>query len=100
MSGSSRGKLPSTNNQPAAGPMAVAYRRSAFPKLLPGNNVLTCLREADHALIGLEMPLVSDPKSKPLPHSNSRAIGFWMSVEGRTPIQTVRVLVSFEALSG
>jgi len=45
------------------------------------------------------MPLVSDPKSKPLSHSNSRAIGFWMSVEGRTPIQPVRVLVSYEALS-
>jgi hypothetical protein len=43
------------------------------------------------------MPLVSDPKSKPLSHSNSRAIGVWMSVEGRTP--TVRVLVSYEALS-
>jgi hypothetical protein len=25
--------------------------------------------------------------------------GFWMSVEGRTPIQPVRVLVSYEALS-
>ena len=45
------------------------------------------------------MPLVSDPKSKPLLHSNSRAIGFWMSIEGRTPIQPVRVLVSYEALS-
>jgi hypothetical protein len=45
------------------------------------------------------MPLVSDRKSKPLLHSNSRAIGFWMSVEGRTPIQPVRVLVSYEALS-
>jgi hypothetical protein len=45
------------------------------------------------------MPLVSDPQSKPLSHSNSRAIGFWMSVEGRAPIQTVRVLVSYEALS-
>ena len=45
------------------------------------------------------MPLVSDRKSKPLWHSNSRAIGFWMSVEGRTPIQSVRVLVSYEALS-
>jgi hypothetical protein len=45
------------------------------------------------------MPLVSDPESKPLSHSNSRAIGFWMSVEGRTPIQSVRVLVSYEALS-
>ena len=45
------------------------------------------------------MPLVSDRKSMPLPHSNSRSIGFWMSVEGRTPIQPVRVLVSYEALS-
>jgi Protein of unknown function (DUF1488) len=45
------------------------------------------------------MPLVSDRQSKPLSHSNSRAIGFWMSVEGRAPIQTVRVLVSYEALS-
>ena len=45
------------------------------------------------------MPLVSDPQSKPLSHSNSRAIGFWMSVEGRAPIQAVRVLVSYEALS-
>ena len=45
------------------------------------------------------MPLVSDRKSKPLLHSNSRAIGFWMSIEGRTPIQPVRVLVSYEALS-
>ena len=45
------------------------------------------------------MPLVSDRKSKPLSHSNSRAIGIWMSVEGRTPIQPVRVLVSYHALS-
>ena len=45
------------------------------------------------------MPLVSDRQSKPLSHSNSRAIGFWMSVEGRAPIQAVRVLVSYEALS-
>src|SRR3981081_2756335 len=45
------------------------------------------------------MPLVSDRKSKPLSHSNSRSIGFWMSVEGRSPIQPVRVLVSYEALS-
>jgi len=45
------------------------------------------------------MPLVSDGKSKPLPHSNSRSIGIWMSVEGRRPIQPVRVLVSNEALS-
>ena len=46
------------------------------------------------------MPLVSDRKSKPLLHSNSRAIGFWMSVEGRTPIQPVRVLVSYHAPIG
>ena len=45
------------------------------------------------------MPLVSDRQSKPLSHSNSRAIGFWMSVEGRAPIQSVRVLVSYDALS-
>jgi hypothetical protein len=45
------------------------------------------------------MPLVSDGKSKPLSHSNSRSVGVWMSVEGRRPIQPVRVLVSYEALS-
>jgi hypothetical protein len=45
------------------------------------------------------MPLVRDGKSKPLSHSNSRSIGIWMSVEGRTPVQPVRVLVSYEALS-
>jgi hypothetical protein len=45
------------------------------------------------------MLLVSDRKSKPLSHGNSRAIGVWMSVKGQTPIQPVRVLVSYEALS-
>jgi Protein of unknown function (DUF1488) len=45
------------------------------------------------------MPLISDGKSKPLSHSNSRSIGVWMSVEGRSPVQPVRVLVSNEALS-
>jgi Protein of unknown function (DUF1488) len=45
------------------------------------------------------MPLVRDGKSKPLLHSNSRSIGIWMSVEGLTPIQAVRVLASYEALS-
>jgi hypothetical protein len=45
------------------------------------------------------MPLVSDGRSKPLSHSNSRSIGVWMSVEGRSPVQPVRVLVSNEALS-
>jgi hypothetical protein len=29
------------------------------------------------------MPLVCDGKSKPLPHSNSRSIGIWMSVRGK-----------------
>jgi Protein of unknown function (DUF1488) len=43
------------------------------------------------------MPLISDGKSNPLSHSNSRSIGVWMSVEGRS--QPVRVLVSYEALS-
>src|ERR1700686_1832486 len=45
------------------------------------------------------MPLICDEKGKPLPHSNSRSIGIWMSVEGLTPIQAVRVLASYEALS-
>jgi hypothetical protein len=45
------------------------------------------------------MPLISDRKSEPLPHSNSRSIGCWMSVEDQTPIQPVRVLISYEALS-
>jgi Protein of unknown function (DUF1488) len=45
------------------------------------------------------MPLVSDGKSKPVSHSNLRAIGVWMSVEGRKPIQPVRVVVTYEALS-
>jgi hypothetical protein len=45
------------------------------------------------------MPLVSDGKSKPLSHSNSRSVGVWMSVEGRSPVRPVRVLVSYEALS-
>jgi Protein of unknown function (DUF1488) len=45
------------------------------------------------------MALICDGKGKPLPHSNSRSIGIWMSVEGLTPIQAVRVLASYEALS-
>jgi hypothetical protein len=44
------------------------------------------------------MPLIGDGKSKPLSHSNSRSIGVWMSVHGRSPIQPMRVLVSYEAL--
>src|ERR1019366_310500 len=45
------------------------------------------------------MPLVSDIKSKPVTHSNLMAIGVWMSVEGRKPIQPVRVVVTYEALT-
>ena len=45
------------------------------------------------------MPLISDGNSKPLSHSNSRSIGVWMSVDGRSPVQPVRVLASYEALS-
>lgn len=45
------------------------------------------------------MPLVSDGKSKPIPHSNLMAIGIWMSVEGSKPVQPVRVVVAYEALS-
>ena len=45
------------------------------------------------------MPLVSDGKSKPVTHSNLMAIGVWMSVEGRKPIQPVRVVVTYEALT-
>jgi hypothetical protein len=48
---------------------------------------------------GRHMPLVSDDKSKPVPHSNLMAIGVWMSVEGHKPSQPVRVVVTYEALS-
>jgi Protein of unknown function (DUF1488) len=45
------------------------------------------------------MPLVGDEKSKGAAHSELRAIGFWMSVKGAHPVQSVRVFVSFEALA-
>ena len=45
------------------------------------------------------MPLVSDGRSKPTPHIRPGAIGFWMTVEARMPVQPVRVIVSTEALS-
>jgi len=45
------------------------------------------------------MPLVSDGRSKPTPHIRPGAIGFWMTVEARMPVQPVRVVVSTEALS-
>jgi hypothetical protein len=45
------------------------------------------------------MPLISDGRSKPTPHIRPGAIGFWMTVEARMPVQAVRVIVSTEALS-
>jgi hypothetical protein len=45
------------------------------------------------------MPLVSDGKSKAVPHSELQAIGFWMTVKGAHPVQPVRVFVSYEALA-
>jgi hypothetical protein len=45
------------------------------------------------------MPLVGDGNGKAVSHSDLRAIGFWMSVQGQIPIQPVRVFVSYEALS-
>ena len=45
------------------------------------------------------MPLVSDVNSKAIAHSELKAIGFWMSVKGATPVQPVRVFVSYEALA-
>jgi len=45
------------------------------------------------------MLLVGDEKSKGVAQSELRAIGFWMSVKGVHPVQSVRVFVSFEALA-
>ena len=45
------------------------------------------------------MPLISEGRSKPIPHSELRAVGFWMTVEGSNPVQPVRVFVSYEALA-
>jgi hypothetical protein len=44
------------------------------------------------------MPLVSTGQN-PQTHSNLKAVGIWMSVDGSEPIQPVRVLVTYEALS-
>jgi hypothetical protein len=38
-------------------------------------------------------------KVNPVTHNNLMAIGVWMSVEGRKPIQPVRVVVTYEALT-
>jgi hypothetical protein len=32
-------------------------------------------------------------------HSNLRAVGFWMCIEGADPVKPVRVLVTYEALA-
>ncbi len=45
------------------------------------------------------MPLVSDGKGKAVAHGELRAIGFWMTAKGATPIKPVRVFVSYEALA-
>jgi hypothetical protein len=44
------------------------------------------------------MPLESAGTTRQ-PHSNLKAIGFWMCVEGQEPVQPVRVFVTYEALS-
>lgn len=38
------------------------------------------------------MPLISDGKSKPLSHSNSRSIGVWMSVDGLVYLDNDRAI--------
>jgi hypothetical protein len=45
------------------------------------------------------MPLVADGKGKAVAHGELRAIGFWMTVKGATPVKPVRVFVSYEALA-
>ena len=45
------------------------------------------------------MPLVSDVQSKPVLHSDLQALGFWMSIQGRTPVQPVRIYVTYDALA-
>ncbi|WFU37566.1 DUF1488 family protein [Bradyrhizobium sp. CB82] len=45
------------------------------------------------------MPLAADGKGKAVAHSELRAIGFWMTVEGATPVIPIRVFVSYEALA-
>jgi hypothetical protein len=45
------------------------------------------------------MPLIREGRSKAIPHSELRAVGFWMTVKGSNPVQPVRVFVSYEALA-
>ena len=45
------------------------------------------------------MPLVSDGRGKAVAHGELRAIGFWMTVKGATPVKPVRVFISYEALA-
>ena len=43
------------------------------------------------------MPLISYG-SKAVSHDKRKAIGFWMSVEGKDPVEFVRVFVTFRTL--
>jgi hypothetical protein len=45
------------------------------------------------------MPLVPAPGERPVFHRGLRAVGFFMHSEGAVPPETVRVLVTFEALA-
>ncbi len=45
------------------------------------------------------MPLVSAGTIGPARHDSLRAIGLWMTVNGASPIQPVRIFVAYEALS-
>ena len=45
------------------------------------------------------MPLVNEVQSKPVLHSNLQALGFWISIQGRTPFQPVRIFVTYDALA-
>ena len=43
------------------------------------------------------MPLRSS-NNRPDHHDDRKAIGFWMTVEGKDPVQPIRVFVTYEAL--
>jgi hypothetical protein len=45
------------------------------------------------------MPLVVEGVGKAVAHGDLRAIGFWMVVNGATPVQPLRIFVSYEALA-
>ena len=38
-------------------------------------------------------------RGKAVAHGELRAIGFWMTVKGATPVKPVRVFISYEALA-